>query len=238
MALRAALAVIPVENSVTDPSGVIFTFAGFRSRWMIPFMCACCTASQFIHIGPDETDTLTRIPSALAGWGLHPAVLALALASGSAPARAPSASPTVRTRCTIAPLPDLNFGSMQTRRTNGSGWRSPRETKKPQGSVIVADGVRKDEEFSGTKEVEERHRINEASLDGWMGEHVEGYQGPLTVLQFKGGQSTPTYRIDSPSGRYVLRRKPFGQLKHFSKSKVTGQPAPFAACQQRCVFRS
>ena len=32
----------------------------------------------------------------------------------------------------------------------------------------MADGVRKDEEFSGTKEVEERHRINEANLDGWM----------------------------------------------------------------------
>ena len=28
--------------------------------------------------------------------------------------------PTVRTRCITAPLPDLNFGSMQTRRTNGN----------------------------------------------------------------------------------------------------------------------
>jgi Fe-S-cluster containining protein len=26
---------------------------------------ACCTASQFIHIGPDETDTLARIPKQL-----------------------------------------------------------------------------------------------------------------------------------------------------------------------------
>jgi Fe-S-cluster containining protein len=26
---------------------------------------ACCTASQFIHIGPDETETLARIPQAL-----------------------------------------------------------------------------------------------------------------------------------------------------------------------------
>ena len=76
----------------------------------------------------------------------------------------------------------------------------------------MADGVRKDEEFSGTKPVEERHRIDEMRLDGWMREHVEGYAGPLTVLQFKGGQSNPTYRIDSPSGVYVLRRKPFGVL--------------------------
>jgi Fe-S-cluster containining protein len=27
---------------------------------------ACCTSSQFVHIGPDETETLARIPSALA----------------------------------------------------------------------------------------------------------------------------------------------------------------------------
>ena len=60
----------------------------------------------------------------------------------------------------------------------------------------MADGVRKDEEFSGTKEVEERHRVNEANLDAWMRENVEGYQGPLTVLQFKGGQSNPTYRLE------------------------------------------
>ena len=76
----------------------------------------------------------------------------------------------------------------------------------------MADGVRKDEEFSGTKEVEERHRINEANLDGWMREHVEGYQGPLTVLQFKGGQSNPTYKLETPARSYVMRRKPFGKL--------------------------
>ena len=76
----------------------------------------------------------------------------------------------------------------------------------------MADGVRKDEEFSGTKEVEERHRINEANLDGWMREHVEGYRGPLKVLQFKGGQSNPTYKIETPAQSYVMRRKPFGKL--------------------------
>ena len=76
----------------------------------------------------------------------------------------------------------------------------------------MADGVRKDEEFSGTKEVEERHRINEASLDAWMREHVEGFKGPLKVLQFKGGQSNPTYKIETPGRSYVMRRKPFGKL--------------------------
>ena len=76
----------------------------------------------------------------------------------------------------------------------------------------MADGVRKDEEFSGTRPVEERHRINEANLDAWMREHVEGFAGPLTVLQFKGGQSNPTYRLDTPGRSYVMRRRPFGKL--------------------------
>jgi aminoglycoside phosphotransferase (APT) family kinase protein len=72
--------------------------------------------------------------------------------------------------------------------------------------------IRQDEDFSGTKRVEERHRVDELRLDGWMREHVEGYQGPLTVLQFKGGQSNPTYRIDTPGRSYVMRRRPFGKL--------------------------
>ncbi|MGH6717232.1 MAG: phosphotransferase family protein [Bradyrhizobium sp.] len=76
----------------------------------------------------------------------------------------------------------------------------------------MAEGVRRDEEFSGTRPVEERHRIDEISLDAWMRQQVEGYAGPLTVLQFKGGQSNPTYRLDTPARSYVMRRKPFGKL--------------------------
>jgi aminoglycoside phosphotransferase (APT) family kinase protein len=66
--------------------------------------------------------------------------------------------------------------------------------------------------FSGVKPVEARHRFDEAALERWMDLFVEGYRGPLSVQQFKGGQSNPTYRLDSPSGAYVLRRKPFGEL--------------------------
>ncbi len=76
----------------------------------------------------------------------------------------------------------------------------------------MADGVRNDEEFSGTKPVEDRHKFDEASLERWMQQHVEGFSGPLTVNQFKGGQSNPTYRLDTPTRSYVLRRKPFGKL--------------------------
>lgn len=49
-------------------------------------------------------------------------------------------------------------------------------------------------------------------LARWMAEHVAGFDGPLEVLQFKGGQSNPTFMLRAKSGDYVLRRKPGGQL--------------------------
>ncbi len=66
---------------------------------------------------------------------------------------------------------------------------------------------------TGTREVSERLRFDVESLERWMSGHIEGFVGPLTVTQFKGGQSNPTYRLDTPSGRaFVLRRKPPGKL--------------------------
>ena len=65
---------------------------------------------------------------------------------------------------------------------------------------------------SGTTAVREQHRFDEAALDRWMQAHVEDYAGPLTVEQFKGGQSNPTYKLITPARTYVLRRKPPGTL--------------------------
>src|SRR3546814_7961596 len=42
--------------------------------------------------------------------------------------------------------------------------------------------------------------------------NVEGFAGPISYSKFKGGQSNPTYRIDTPDASYVLRRQPFGKL--------------------------
>ena len=66
--------------------------------------------------------------------------------------------------------------------------------------------------FTGTQAVAEQHRFDEAALAEWMQTNVAGFEGPLTVLQFKGGQSNPTYRLETPRRSYVLRRKPFGTL--------------------------
>ncbi|HEX6318316.1 MAG TPA: phosphotransferase family protein [Burkholderiales bacterium] len=63
------------------------------------------------------------------------------------------------------------------------------------------------EQFIGTKPVEERHRIDQAALEGFLGFRIE------TIEQFKGGQSNPTYRLTAADGKkYVLRRKPPGKL--------------------------
>jgi aminoglycoside phosphotransferase (APT) family kinase protein len=68
------------------------------------------------------------------------------------------------------------------------------------------------EEFTGTTPVREQHRFDVGALEAWMREHVVGCRGPLTVEQFKGGQSNPTYRVTAGDHRYVLRRKPPGKL--------------------------
>ncbi len=56
--------------------------------------------------------------------------------------------------------------------------------------------------------VQERHRFDTGALEAWLSKNVEGFRGPITVEQFKGGQSNPTYRLSSSSGRYVMRSKP------------------------------
>ncbi len=66
--------------------------------------------------------------------------------------------------------------------------------------------------FSGIKEVAERLRLDIGRLEAYLRDHVKGFAGPITLSQFKGGQSNPTYLVQTPQRRYVLRRKPPGKL--------------------------
>ncbi|HEX2139768.1 MAG TPA: phosphotransferase family protein [Woeseiaceae bacterium] len=72
--------------------------------------------------------------------------------------------------------------------------------------------ISRQQQFSGTRDVTPAHRFDVRRLETWMHEHVRDFTPPVTVSQFKGGQSNPTYLLESPSGRYVLRRKPPGKL--------------------------
>jgi len=66
--------------------------------------------------------------------------------------------------------------------------------------------------FSGTQEVAERLRFDVGRLEAYLRERVAPFAGPVLISQFKGGQSNPTYLVETPLRRYVLRRKPPGKL--------------------------
>ena len=58
----------------------------------------------------------------------------------------------------------------------------------------------------------DRHRFDEAALARHLREHLPGFDGPVEVRQFQGGQSNPTFHIRTEAGDYVLRKKPPGKL--------------------------
>ncbi len=64
------------------------------------------------------------------------------------------------------------------------------------------------EEFIGTQPVAERQRFAVDRFEAYLARHVDGFAGPLTVEQFKGGQSNPTFKLTTPSRAYVMRAKP------------------------------
>jgi aminoglycoside phosphotransferase (APT) family kinase protein len=65
---------------------------------------------------------------------------------------------------------------------------------------------------AGLAQTPARHSFDTARLAAWMQTHIAGFAGPIEVQQFAGGQSNPTFLVQSPSRRYVLRRKPPGKL--------------------------
>src|SRR5215470_692113 len=66
--------------------------------------------------------------------------------------------------------------------------------------------------FSGTRSVTSHLAIDAKRLEEYLVTSMPGFAGPVTLRQFKGGQSNPTYLIETPARRYVLRRKPPGKL--------------------------
>ncbi|MBI3198281.1 MAG: phosphotransferase [Rhodospirillales bacterium] len=99
--------------------------------------------------------------------------------------------------------------------------------------------------------VRQAHLFDEAKLADYLTANVEGYRGPIRVLQFEGGQSNPTYHVTDGGGRmYVLRKKPPGKLlpsahqvdreyrviKALSDHTDVPVPRPYALCQDDSVI--
>src|SRR5260370_23139428 len=66
--------------------------------------------------------------------------------------------------------------------------------------------------FSGTKDVSGALALDAARLEAFLASRLPDFAPPLTLRQFKGGQSNPTYLLEAAAGRYVVRRKPPGKL--------------------------
>ena len=95
------------------------------------------------------------------------------------------------------------------------------------------------------------HVFDVARLADYMKANVEDFRGPLSVLQFEGGQSNPTFHLTDGNGRmYVLRKKPPGKLlpsahqvdreyrviKALSDHTDVPVPKPYALCQDDGVI--
>jgi aminoglycoside phosphotransferase (APT) family kinase protein len=102
---------------------------------------------------------------------------------------------------------------------------------------------------SGVGEIRAGLGFDEGALTEWLAANVAGFRGPLTVRQFNGGQSNPTYKLETPGQTYVLRRKPPGLLlksahavdreyKVMTALHAAGFPAPrtFGLCTDDAVI--
>ncbi|MGN8000033.1 phosphotransferase family protein [Sphingomonas sp. 22176] len=91
--------------------------------------------------------------------------------------------------------------------------------------------------------------LDETRLAAWASAQIPGFAGPVTITKFPGGQSNPTYRVESASGAYVLRRKPFGTIlpsahavereyRLIAALHPAGFPVarPYALCEDRQVI--
>ncbi|WP_171123411.1 MULTISPECIES: phosphotransferase family protein [unclassified Ruegeria] len=54
--------------------------------------------------------------------------------------------------------------------------------------------------------------LDAKAVADYLSDRIEGFEGPVEFTKFEVGQSNPTFLLRTPSHKYVLRRKPPGQL--------------------------
>jgi aminoglycoside phosphotransferase (APT) family kinase protein len=91
--------------------------------------------------------------------------------------------------------------------------------------------------------------IETTALLTWLADRLPGIGEPLTLRRFSGGQSNPTYALETPQARYVLRAKPAGPLlpsahqierEYRVLAALASSPVPvprvLALCEDPAVF--
>jgi aminoglycoside phosphotransferase (APT) family kinase protein len=63
-----------------------------------------------------------------------------------------------------------------------------------------------------TTDIRPGHEIDRDALERYLANYLPGFEPPLQVRQFEGGQSNPTYYLRTGAGDFVLRKKPPGHL--------------------------
>lgn len=66
--------------------------------------------------------------------------------------------------------------------------------------------------MNAATEVRDGYELDLTSLEVWMRANIDGFAGTLSIEQFSGGQSNPTYRLSTTEREYVLRKQPPGHL--------------------------
>ena len=113
----------------------------------------------------------------------------------------------------------------------------------------MTGSIDRQQAFSGTGDIRAGYEIDAARLEAYLRETIEGFAGPLSIEQFKGGQSNPTYKLITPNHSYVLRRKPPGKLlpsahavdreyRVISALHPTGFPVarPYLLCEDEAII--
>src|SRR5256885_2604502 len=86
-----------------------------------------------------------------------------------------------------------------------------------------------------------QHDLDVGALDDYLRRNVQGYAGTLEVKPLTGGQSNPTFLVSSGNARYVLRKRPAGDLlpsahavdrehRVMTALRDTGVPVPQTLC--------
>lgn len=61
-------------------------------------------------------------------------------------------------------------------------------------------------------EILPQHTLDQGRLFAYLADHIERFAQPAKIRQFQGGQSNPTFLIETSARTYVLRKKPPGAL--------------------------